>query len=334
MKRMTVLFMTSLLCCVVAPVVSASPSTQLFFDDFTGTALDTSLWSIFVDANGQYHWPYVADGLLHSQGYHTRIDSIPTFAPMGQSVMARARIRLAGDYHEFGFGVGAGGERAGPISGYYFDTYNRFDESMGREDYVHAVAWFQPAFGSPVNLLDVEIPVTWYEFHEFAVERTPSEVIYSIDGQEVARVADAFAGALPVCVWNARWDLMLTDWVEVSQIASVTIDATVSIDPDTLNLNSKGKWVTCYVELPEGYEASDIDVDSVSLEGLLEVQQSDIQDGVLMVKFDREDLAAYLEVLGVVPPVEVELVVMGKLTDGTPFEGRDTIGVIDEGGGK
>ena len=80
---------------------------------------------------------------------------------------------------------------------------------------------FQPAFGSWVNLLDVEIPVTWYEFHEFAIERTPSEVTFSIDGQEVARVADAFAGALPVGVWNDRWSLMQTDWVEVSQIASV-----------------------------------------------------------------------------------------------------------------
>jgi len=119
------------------------------------------------------------------------------------------------------------------------------------------------------------------------------------------------------------------------QVGDVTIDATVNIDPDTLNLNSKGKWVTCYIELPEGHEVSDIDVDSVSLEGLLEVQQSDIQDGMLMVKFDREDLAAYLEVvLGVVPPVDVELMVTGNLTDGTPFEGRDTIRVIDKGGGK
>jgi len=214
-----VLLITSLLYFVITPVVSASMSTQLFFDDFSGTALDTSQWSIFVDSNGEYNWPYVAGGLLHSQGYHTRIDSIPTFAApeTGQSVMARARIRLGGDYHEFGFGVGAS-ERGGPITDYYFDTYNRFDESMGREDYVHAVSWFQPASGSPVNLLDVEIPVTWYEFHEFAVERTPSDVIYSIDGQEVARVADAFAGALPVCVWNARWGLMQTDWVEVASV--------------------------------------------------------------------------------------------------------------------
>jgi hypothetical protein len=205
----------------MAPVASASMSTQLFFDDFTGTALDTSRWSVFVDALGDYHWPYVAGGLLHSQGYHTRIDSIPGFAPMGQSVIARARICLAGEVHKFGFAPNPN-ERAGPISGYFFDTYHLDTtsppESQGREDYVRAVAWFQPDIGPFDELLNVEIFVTWNEFHVFAIERTPSEVIFSIDGHEVARVGDAFAGALPVGVWNDRWDLMLTDWVEVSQI--------------------------------------------------------------------------------------------------------------------
>jgi hypothetical protein len=214
MKRMTVLFITGLLCFVVAPAVRAT-STQLFFDDFTGTALDTSLWSIFVDSNGEYHWPYVSGGLLYSQGYHTRIDSIPTFAPMGQSVMARARINLAGEDNKFGFAPNPN-ERAGPITGYYFDTV----DLQARENYVRALAWFQPAFGSPISLLDVEIPVTWYEFHEFAVERTPSEVTYFIDGQEVAQIPLVFTGALPVGVWNDRWGLMQTDWVEVSQSAS------------------------------------------------------------------------------------------------------------------
>ena len=207
--------------CVMAVVnftsaVSASTSTQLFFDDFTGTALDTSLWSVFVDIHGQYHKPYVADGFLHSQGYHTRIDSIPTFAPMGQGVIARARIRLAGEVHKFGFAPNPN-ERTGPINGYYFDTNHLNTSPFGREHYVQAVAWSQPAYGPFDILLYVEIPVTWYEFHEFAIERTPSEVIYSIDGQEVARIADAFEGALPVGVWNDRWSLMQTDWVEVSR---------------------------------------------------------------------------------------------------------------------
>ncbi|MGA2322867.1 MAG: PEP-CTERM sorting domain-containing protein [Sedimentisphaerales bacterium] len=192
---------------------SASASTQLFFDDFTGTALDTSKWSVFVDAHGQYHWPYVANGLLYSQGYHTRIDSPAFAAPeTGQSVMASARISLTGDDQKFGFAPNPG-ERTCPI-GYYFDTV---DASVGSQvDHVRALAYD----GSTIPLLDFEISVTWGVdvFHEFAIERTPSQVIYSIDGHEVKRVTDAFAGALPVGLWSDKGDLMQTDWVEVSQV--------------------------------------------------------------------------------------------------------------------
>jgi hypothetical protein len=133
--------------------------------------------------------------------------------------MARARIRLAGEYHKFGFAVNPN-ERVGPITGYFFDTIELKDVGGKEwEHYVHALALFQPAVGDPINLLDVKIHVTWYEFHEFAIERTPSDVIFLIDGQEVARVADAFGGALPVGVWNDRGSsMMLTDWVEVASV--------------------------------------------------------------------------------------------------------------------
>ena len=314
------------------PSVSSATESILFFDDFDGTALDTSRWSVFVDENGEYNWPYVAGGLLYSQGYHTRIDSIPTFAPIGQSVTARARISLAGADHKFGFAVNPN-ERAGPVTGYYFDTEELENEGgRGREGYVRALAWFQPAVGSLVNLLDVEIPVTWYEFHEFAVERTPSDVIFSIDAQEVARVTDAFGGALPVCVWNDRWDLMQTDWVEVASVLEPpVIEATVDIDPDTLNLKSKGKWITCYIELQEGYDVADIDVSTIMLNDQVpaESQPTGILDhdgdGIveLMVKFSR---SAVQGLLGAAD--EAELTVTGELSDGTLFEGTDTIRVV------
>lgn len=120
---------------------------------------------------------------------------------------------------------------------------------------------------------------------------------------------------------------------EITHVIRVTID----FDPDTLNLKSKGEWITVYVELPvgHGYAVGDIDVESILLEGLLEVQHSDVQGDVLMVKFDRQDVIAYIElVLEIELPADVTLMVTGELTDGTPFEGSDTIRVIDEGKNK
>ena len=120
----------------------------------------------------------------------------------------------------------------------------------------------------------------------------------------------------------------------------IAIQANVAIKPETLNLKSKGKWVTCYIELPEGYYVEDIDIDSVTLtkinEDLLDpplytVGPSGIGDyddnGIpdLMVKFDGQELIPLLEV------GDAELTVAGELYDGTPFEGSDTIRVIDKG---
>lgn len=114
-----------------------------------------------------------------------------------------------------------------------------------------------------------------------------------------------------------------------------TIPATIDFDPDTLNLKSQGKLITCYIELPEGYDVDEIDVGSILLEHLLEVQHRDVQDDVLMVKFERKDVIAYIAiVLEIELPADVTLMVTGELTDGTPFEGSDTIRVIDEGKNK
>jgi len=109
----------------------------------------------------------------------------------------------------------------------------------------------------------------------------------------------------------------------------IPIPAIINIDPDTLNLKSKGNWITCYIELPEGYSVENIDVSTVRLivaNGNVPAELSLTQigdhdnDGIpdLMVKFSRSAVQAIVSV------GEVELTVIGRV-DGIPFEGRDNI---------
>ncbi len=125
----------------------------------------------------------------------------------------------------------------------------------------------------------------------------------------------------------------------------VAIEATIDIDPDTLNLKSKGNWITAYIELPEGYDVADIDVSSLLLilkdpENPVpaETKPASIGDndggGILdlMVKFDRTAVEDQLKKEGLLKVNEnVEITVSGSLIDGTEFVGIDTIRIISKG---
>ena len=127
---------------------------------------------------------------------------------------------------------------------------------------------------------------------------------------------------------NEPYKVKLTE-TTIIQIISATID----FEPDTFNLQSKGKWVTTYIELPEEYDVSDVNISTLILNSqvqakphLFEVGDYD-SDGItdLMVKFDRSTLQEILEV-----GQDVEITVSGLLTDETPFEGSNVIRVINE----
>jgi len=108
---------------------------------------------------------------------------------------------------------------------------------------------------------------------------------------------------------------------------SPPVPAEARIVPRTINLASKGKWITCYIWLPEDCEVADIDPNSILLEGEIQAElfRVDEQQQVAIARFSRS------EVQGILAPGEVELTVSGELTDGTRFEGTDTIRVIDKG---
>lgn len=135
-----------------------------------------------------------------------------------------------------------------------------------------------------------------------------------------------------------------------SPASASKIEANVDLHPDTLNLKAAGKWVTVYIELPEGYNASDVDISTILLDNEIPVETNskygfvknpEIADrddnGIpeLMVKFDRHTVTDHVSnrLYHMMPipkrGVEIELTITGALIDGvTTFEGTDTVRAI------
>jgi hypothetical protein len=109
------------------------------------------------------------------------------------------------------------------------------------------------------------------------------------------------------------------------ELVRVIIVADFDIGRDTLSLKSNAKWITCYIRFPAGYSLVDIDLESILLNGVVTPNRTRFHKAkqMLIVRFYRSEVQAIVE------PGEVELTVSGELTDGTKFEGADTIMVID-----
>lgn len=161
---------------------------------------------------------------------------------------------------------------------------------------------------------------------------------------------DAFTGTPPVM---EDWGAGKLD-INAAMLRIVGITADVDFDPNTLNLKSLGKWVTCYIELPEGFDPADIDVSTVMLNGVVpaELSPTDLgdhdSDGIpdRMVKFGREEFIAFIESstaaktwvrarasenVALADGSNFGIEVSGELNDGTPLEGTDTIWIQTPG---
>jgi len=146
--------------------------------------------------------------------------------------------------------------------------------------------------------------------------------------------------------WHTDHDLV--DYLDVGMAADVTrlavasvaslaklsvtpvVTAAIDIEPSTLNLESNGQHITCYVELPSEHPVDQIDVSTVLLNSSVKAEQEPSSvgdydaDGVpyLMLKFAREEVQSVI-----VPGESVELIVSGQVGD-LLFQGRDTIRVL------
>ena len=138
-------------------------------------------------------------------------------------------------------------------------------------------------------------------------------------------------------------ELLLRSGVWLRQVAATaplppsTLLATADVDPDTLNLKSRGRWITVYLELGEGADIADVDCAGVRLffdQASASCERSPSSrtgdhdgDGIedLAFNFDRAAVAAHLRPgLNVVP-------LTGMLLDGSAFAATDVIRVLDSG---
>jgi hypothetical protein len=113
-------------------------------------------------------------------------------------------------------------------------------------------------------------------------------------------------------------------------VEDLPIEAVVEVHPDVLNPRSKGRWVTCYIEVPEGYDPAGIDVSTVLLNETVPAEEDPTEvgdhdgDGIpdLMVKFSRSELVDVLP-----HGQEVGVRVSGKVGDAW-FGGVDAVRVL------
>ena len=133
----------------------------------------------------------------------------------------------------------------------------------------------------------------------------------------------------------------------------LVIPARIDIDPKILDLKSKDKWITVYIELPwykdnvwyeelPWFDVTQIDINTVRLNDRVSAENNPEYDFVVkptiyladqdkdgvperMIKFDRASVKGIFE-----PGERVKIEVTGSLTDGRPFYDLVWVRVIGE----
>ena len=139
------------------------------------------------------------------------------------------------------------------------------------------------------------------DWHEIKVEDSPPGRLYPGMAYDFHRDRIVIYGG------HGKSDFLEDTW---ELLLPSLLKANLDIEPDTINLKSKGKWITAYIELPEGFNVREINISTVSISAidrtaiddpiyaeLLPTEIGDIDgDGIpdLKIKFSREALIKYL----------------------------------------
>ncbi len=182
--------------------------------------------------------------------------------------------------------------------------------SMGSSVYVTGTTW-----GSASVTGYETISVSGRDIHCLVVETTMDSLIpmgqmsmYMNTSQKIWLMEDGFFAKRQ----------LYKDGALIEELELKSTSATVTLKPETLNLNSKGVF-TAIIELQK-HDVADVNLNTVECEGAPAVDES-IKDGRLVVKFNTQDL-------DVAPGDGVLLTVTGELNDGTLFGGWDRVDLI------
>lgn len=177
-------------------------------------------------------------------------------------------------------------------------------------------------------------------------------IVGDVNGDGVVDIFDIQAAALAFgssCgdpEWNPKADFNADNKIDIfdlfiiaSHFGHLEIRVTLAefkIHPRTLNLKSKGRWITACIKLPKGYNAADVDVESIRLNGIIPAESKlgrkhcgSNTSSRLMVKFDRAKVISYaLDNAKTEKSTTITLTIIGKLNDGTTFRGSTTIRIL------
>jgi len=204
-----------------------------------------------------------------------------------------------------------------PPSGCYYQI-------VGQDYGTYSVEIVSFENGTIVSFIARDIPTAPGATHQYIVNWD----VLSLSGEGVTVLVDYNGDGVFEQIFTSDNELNHDEFMLQTATA-------IDIEPDVLNLKSKGRWITAYIEFPKGYNVSDINISSILLNGTIPVDMSAPiavgdydSDGIpdLMVKFNRTAVCQLILSKGVMLG-NVTLTVSGKLYDGTEFEGCDTIRV-------
>ncbi|MGQ9565435.1 MAG: hypothetical protein ACUVT5_02685 [Candidatus Bathyarchaeales archaeon] len=143
----------------------------------------------------------------------------------------------------------------------------------------------------------------------------------------------------PHCDFHNDGIINIKDAIYIGRNWTTYLKARVYIMPETLNLKSKGNWIIAIVVLPKGFNAIDVNVSSVKLNGTIPASSKVSFCGkfpnVFVVKFSRQAVVLLIrEKLGTKASVACKefytltLTVSGKVGSLFAFSGSGTIRVI------